>query len=385
MRWPRRVAVALLLFVFLAEAALRLIFPYTFDFFKFTEPDAWRWERFRPGAEGTLPLELPRGVLGKGRIHRYHVHINARGLRNDEEFADAPAAGSLRIICLGDSVTFGWGLESAYTYPNLLRERLRALLPGREVEVINAGFPGYASRQGLIWMDQELAGLQPAILIVQYGFNDSLPDWHRIIGPIRFATDREVMAGSPGHWEPVDRGGVNYVSSQIYKLLLTRISLAVYAAAKAKLGQALAGGEAGREAGGVRRVPLADFKENLLGLRDICRKNSIEMILIEPWGAPEAYRKAVRETGRENDILVFSQSEAINRALSGRGPAVAPERLKPLTEQVRARLGDDFLAGHPMYYILVDMMHPGEIGNEIFAEGLARAIVAVPRPAGRGP
>ena len=68
------------------------------------------------------------------------ISINSHGMRDREYDARKPP-GSLRILALGDSWTFGVGMESEDTWP----KRLEALLtsPGRPVAVMNTGVSGY--------------------------------------------------------------------------------------------------------------------------------------------------------------------------------------------------------------------------------------------------
>ena len=60
------------------------------------------------------------------------MSTNSLGLRGPE--IDSPKK-HLRVLCLGDSVTFGWGVEEQNAYPALLQQKIMA-------EVINAGVPG---------------------------------------------------------------------------------------------------------------------------------------------------------------------------------------------------------------------------------------------------
>ncbi len=50
--------------------------------------------------------------------------------------------GSHRILCLGDSNTFGLWLERHETYPSQLQATWNSSNRGPEVEVLNLGFPG---------------------------------------------------------------------------------------------------------------------------------------------------------------------------------------------------------------------------------------------------
>jgi lysophospholipase L1-like esterase len=93
--------------------------------------------------------------------------------------------GTIRIVCLGDSVTFGYRVPVVWPdrpteydpdwlpYPMLLEKHLRAANPGRNIEVITMAVPGYTSHQGLAWLRHDIARLQPDLLTVSFGWNDA--------------------------------------------------------------------------------------------------------------------------------------------------------------------------------------------------------------------
>ena len=76
-----------------------------------------------------------------------------------------------RIVCLGDSLTFGHGIGSAAAYPALLHQRVRRA--GFPYEVINAGVSRETSADALARLDRALEG-DVRILIVALGANDGL-------------------------------------------------------------------------------------------------------------------------------------------------------------------------------------------------------------------
>lgn len=92
--------------------------------------------------------------------------------------------GTIRIVCLGDSVTFGYRVPAVWPdkpaeydpewlpYPMLLEKHLRAANPGRNIEVITMAVPGYTSHQGLAWLRRDLDRLNPDLLTVSFGWND---------------------------------------------------------------------------------------------------------------------------------------------------------------------------------------------------------------------
>lgn len=93
------------------------------------------------------------------------VKYNSYGLRNDP-VAREPAEGGRRILCLGDSITYGGSqVDNSGTYP----EKLRALLPG--AEVLNASAGGWSVVNELKWLvDHGTFGSHAIVLEV--GEND---------------------------------------------------------------------------------------------------------------------------------------------------------------------------------------------------------------------
>ena len=75
------------------------------------------------------------------------------------------------IVCMGDSLTAGYGVEESQAYPALLGERLRA--DGHAYDVINAGVSGETSSGALARLDWMLT-LEPDIVILETGANDGL-------------------------------------------------------------------------------------------------------------------------------------------------------------------------------------------------------------------
>lgn len=110
-----------------------------------------------------------------GTTYGRTVELNSQGLR-DRDFAVPKPAGTERILVLGDSFTWGVGLDVRETIP----KRLEALLAegGRDVEVVNASEPGHNTVQELLRL-QELGPLyQPDLVLLVYNLNDIeyLPD-----------------------------------------------------------------------------------------------------------------------------------------------------------------------------------------------------------------
>lgn len=82
-----------------------------------------------------------------------------------------PLPASFTVLCLGDSLTAGYGLPDYQAWPAVLEARLRD--DGYPVRVINAGTSGDTSAGGLSRVDWVLRA-EPDLAIVTLGGNDGL-------------------------------------------------------------------------------------------------------------------------------------------------------------------------------------------------------------------
>src|SRR4029077_3379621 len=95
--------------------------------------------------------------------------INNVGLRGD---SFDPHSGKAVILCLGDSVTYGYGVDDGHTYPAELQRALDQDFPGH-FTVLNGGVDGYPIpfiRQKFLYLWDR--GIHPDVVIVGYSFNE---------------------------------------------------------------------------------------------------------------------------------------------------------------------------------------------------------------------
>lgn len=111
-----------------------------------------------------------RGYLGPtGRVP---YHINSYGLRGPE-IPVKKQPGSYRVVCLGDSLTFGEGVKYADTYPAQLQARLAAAMPDRLVEVLNAGVQTHATGDEAALFLLRCSQFQPDLVVLGFYLNDA--------------------------------------------------------------------------------------------------------------------------------------------------------------------------------------------------------------------
>jgi acyl-CoA thioesterase-1 len=85
--------------------------------------------------------------------------------------AAARTDGERVVVCLGDSLTEGFGLAPEQAYPHLVETRLRA--GGRSVRVVNAGISGSTSASAAARLRWQLKA-EPDVVVIALGGNDGL-------------------------------------------------------------------------------------------------------------------------------------------------------------------------------------------------------------------
>src|SRR5262245_31923159 len=99
------------------------------------------------------------------------VTVNALGYRGPEvELERQP--GTLRVLCLGDSITFGVAVPDDVPYPRQLENRLRTRDTTQPVEVINAGVQRYTTYQEIDQLRLRGLSLKPDVVVLGLYAND---------------------------------------------------------------------------------------------------------------------------------------------------------------------------------------------------------------------
>jgi lysophospholipase L1-like esterase len=118
-----------------------------FDYFTFDEKLGWE---LTPGAAGRL----------KSDEFDVAIEINDHGERADYEVPYERTPGKRRLLAIGDSFSFGHGVEAAEAWP----ARLAGLLP--DTEVVNLAVTGYGTDQQVLRLEKQGLAYKPDVVIL---------------------------------------------------------------------------------------------------------------------------------------------------------------------------------------------------------------------------
>jgi lysophospholipase L1-like esterase len=115
----------------------------------------------------TVAPNIDRKVIA-GRVARsgdlsFTVSTDEHGARRLPIVRD----GRRQVVFLGDSTTFGVGVDDERTFPALLQQRLGG------VQCLNLGVPGYSAYQGNLRLRAHPFAVPPNAVVVDFGFNDA--------------------------------------------------------------------------------------------------------------------------------------------------------------------------------------------------------------------
>lgn len=126
------------------------------------------------------------------------VDINSHGLRGPETPYEKPAA-TYRILNLGDSVVMGWGVRFEDTYGQRLESLLNEDAAGKlNVEVINAGVPGWSLENALAYLQAEGLRYDPDLILLDVTIANDINGKSALLagnesGPFRWLSDHTYL------------------------------------------------------------------------------------------------------------------------------------------------------------------------------------------------
>jgi len=107
--------------------------------------------------------------------HQFTERLNSFGLRGPEPSLEK-SDDVIRILCLGDEMTFGPGLTTRELFTTQLESLLKDYMP-KKLEVINAGVPGYCPLLSLLQYRHRLRALNPDVIVLTFEMGDVADDY----------------------------------------------------------------------------------------------------------------------------------------------------------------------------------------------------------------
>jgi lysophospholipase L1-like esterase len=168
-------AIALVVFAIVALGILETYCRVVLDTGMRYEFEMWRYAKELKQAVADPELSFSHKPNSTAQIMGADVVINNVGLRDDRTIAPDKAEGTTRILMLGDSVTFGFGVTLENTASRRLQTLLNASNPARRFEVLDAGVGNYNTAMEVASYRLERRMLQPDIVVLNYFINDAEP------------------------------------------------------------------------------------------------------------------------------------------------------------------------------------------------------------------
>ena len=254
------------------------------------------------------------------------VKINSKGFR-DKEYSVSKDKNTFRMLVLGDSSTFGVGVNSfTKTYHSLLEEKLnKSKDSDKNYEIINGGVTGYTSSQGLNIYKHKFAKYEPDVVTFYFGINEVISRF--------YMDDKQIMRVNKSNKKEILIGSI-LGKLESYRLL-SKITLNIKT----------------RFLGKVPRVSLEDYGKNIIEMNEICKKNGSRFLLISPLLRNQGY-----EDMRKQKIIIYRKKlEDISKKHN-----IPLLTIELLTEKSNVSNAQFFS----------DSVHPNEQGNIVLMEAL---------------
>ncbi|EIJ35980.1 SGNH/GDSL hydrolase family protein [Thiothrix nivea] len=268
-----------------------------------------------------------RGFALKSGFKSDLYSINANGFRGGELPPDL--GEKYVILALGESTTFGWGVDDQHTYPYLLNTHFQH----DDVYIVNAGIPSYTSAQTLLYLKEILnkKEIDPRFALINILWNDV---WYSTVKN----WDPEILV----HQRPPVWFGLMSKYSRLFNVIFM--------------------GLRSRElVNVVNEKAVQEYGHNLEKMILLCRDNNIKVAFVEPpFDADHVSEDGLNEfhTQYTKSFLIDTAkhyAEKMHEVAAKYGVAVIKHQF-------------DLFGNLNHYDLFLDGMHPNPAGNNLMAK-----------------
>ncbi|MBX3465179.1 MAG: SGNH/GDSL hydrolase family protein [Planctomycetes bacterium] len=252
--------------------------------------------------DGHLFRHRPGLDLDLGSFRLRTNHLGFRG----PEVAEPKPAGTFRLLLLGDSVAFGWGVDDEATFARRLEVEWNQAAPARRLEVVNTGHPMYDTCQQAATLREFLPRLEPDLVLLVYVVNDVEPTRDLAEGLLhgRQPPASEALEVPDDVWSWLERR-LRPVLPATAQFLGARTDLDARVAAMLPPGEVYRPERSGKGPRGWPRSQAA-----LLEIRDRCAAAGVPLLVFDHTRPPiEALPPFCREQGIACAELRFTADE----------------------------------------------------------------------------
>ncbi len=183
-----------------------------------------------PPPTGDVSLLAPHAVRGwclkpgvGGRESGRLLRTNSHGLRGPELATPKPP-GESRILFLGDSIVFGFGLEEAEGIVPQTQQAIHRQPDGQDTICINAGVSGYGTWQERSYLEEEGLELEPSAVVLGVSLQNDVLD-EVLSRPNELARKPiEFEFSNSSHWSGLVRAAKSIRARRAWNEKINRIS-----------------------------------------------------------------------------------------------------------------------------------------------------------------
>ncbi len=194
------------------EAGLRLLSPGYSPLFL----DIYRIED--DGQVGLIPERERRHTSAEWSVD---VDINQEGLRD----YPGPRPPGTNVLAIGDSFTFGWGVELEDAFPSVLERHLKSA----RINVVKAGMPGTGTTDQLEWLRRHGDRYDPRLVLLGFYVGNDFVDVQLGGVPAQFTVRDGLMVKKPldDKPDPTSREIVEWLKG--HSLLMQQVAQVAWA------------------------------------------------------------------------------------------------------------------------------------------------------------